>query len=118
MQKIFTGLVQNGLKRGTALGFPTANIALTDENVSGIYAGRVKVGTLIYGSAVFANQERKILEAYLLNFSGDLYGKEITIELLEKIREVGEFSDDETLKKQIASDVEAIRSFFALRSSL
>src|SRR3989344_834484 len=105
MTKSISGIVQSGIKRGTALGFPTVNIPLFDPSVSGIYAGRVRVGTMIYHSAIFANQERKILEAYLLDFSGDLYGKEITIELHKKIREAGKFTDDETLKATIADDI-------------
>jgi riboflavin kinase / FMN adenylyltransferase len=108
----YTAIVQKGIQRGRALGFPTVNIPLEDPEISGIYAGRVIEEGTVYTAAIFANQERKILEAYILDFSGDLYGKKITIELYKKIREAGKFTDDATLKKQIASDVEATRSFF------
>ena len=108
----YTAVVQKGIKRGTALGFPTVNIPLNDEKISGIYVGRVQIDTMIYHSAVFASQERKILEAYILDFSGDLYDKEITIELHKKIREAGKFTNDETLKKQIADDISEVRKYF------
>ena len=108
----YIGTVERGVKRGQVLGFPTANIPLTDREISGIYAGRVKVGTFTYESAVFADQKRNVLEAYLLDFTGDLYGKELTIELHQKIRETGEFVDDDTLKKQIADDVAKTREYF------
>jgi|SRR3989344_3128216 len=111
--KSFNGHVQRGEKRGTALGFPTVNIPLDDAEVSGIYAGKVIENGKSCVAAIFANQERKILEAYLFDFSGDLYGKEITIELHKKIREAGVFTDDETLKVAIASDIQKVREYFS-----
>ena len=108
----FSGIVQKGVRRGTALGFPTVNIPLSEE-ISGVYAGEVIENGKSRVAAIFANQERKILEAYLFDFSGDLYGKEITIELHKKIREAGVFTDDETLKVAIASDIQKVREYFS-----
>ena len=108
----YTGIVQKGAKRGKELGFPTANIALDDASVSGIYAAKVKVGDTEYKAAAFADQERKILEAHLLDFAGDLYGQSITIELLKKIRESALFTDDAVLRAAIAADIAKVREYF------
>ena len=101
-----------GPQRGTALGFPTINIALNDTSVSGVYAARVSVGRSIYAAAAFADQKRNLLEAYLLDFSGNLYGKKVQIQLEKKIRDVQLFDSDAALRAAIASDVVAVREFF------
>lgn len=108
----YTGIVERGIKRGKALGFPTANISLEDKAISGVYAGQVRVEHTTYQAALFANRERKILEAYLLDFSGNLYGKEITMELHKKIRDSEKFTDEMDLIRQIKDDVVAIRAYF------
>ena len=74
----FTGVVQEGEKRGARLGFPTANIALPDADISGIYAARVVADGRTHPAAVYADRRRKLLEAHLLDFSGNLYGKSIS----------------------------------------
>ena len=111
---IFTGNVQKGAKRGSALGFPTINIPLTDDTLSGIYAARVRIkeDESAYMAAVYADKKRKLLEAYLLDFTDDLYGQEIRIELHEKIREGMTFPDEETLHAAIAQDVAKVREYF------
>ncbi len=108
----YSGIVEHGSQRGALLGFPTANIALTDEEVFGIYAARVSVGEKKYHAAVFADTKRKLLEAHLLDFFGNLYGEEITIELCEKIREGKMFANDDELEAAIAKDVEDVRHYF------
>ena len=80
--------------------------------VSGIYAALVKVGEEKYRAAVFADGKRKVLEAYILDFSADLYGWHVTVELLKKIRESKTFPDDTKLKKAISEDIEAARRYF------
>ena len=110
--QIYSGIVQKGSKRGAALGFPTVNIPLVDTAVSGVYAARIKLGDETYEAVVFADRARKILEAHVLDFSADLYGWNITIELLKKIRERKKFSDDTTIKRTIAGDIEAVRAYF------
>ena len=109
----YTGIAQKGEGRGRELGFPTANIPLDDETVSGIYAARVSVGGKEYCAAVYANQARKLLEAHLLDFWGELYGQEITITLEKKIRDDARFENEDALKVAIAEDVRNVRSFFS-----
>lgn len=82
--------------------------------MSGIYAARayVKEGEAPYMAAVFADPTRKILEAHLLDFSNDLYGKTVTIELHKKIREGNMFPDDASLRAAIGKDIAKVREYF------
>lgn len=109
MKKII-GKVSEGNKKGREFGFPTANIALTEKIDSGVYRGSVIVGEKIYKSAIFVWPDKPVLEAYLLDFSGDLYGQELTVEIIDKVREVIKFDDEKELIEQIKADVEVIRN--------
>ena len=112
--KMYTGIVQRGARRGTALGFPTANIPLDDPEPSGIYAARVTVkeGEAPYMAAVFADQKRKLFEAHILDFSDDLYGEHITIELHKKVRDAETFENDDKLRAMITEDIKKAREYF------
>lgn len=114
-QQVYRGVVERGEGRGEALGFPTANIPLSDGSVSGIYAARVtlKANEAPYVAAVYADQKRKLLEAHILDFSDELYGMEIEIILLEKIRETAVFEDETALRAAIASDIAKVRDHFS-----
>ncbi len=108
----FTGMVQRGTGRASALGFPTVNISLANKNLSGIYAAKVTVDGREYIAAAYADQKRGLLEAYLFNFSGNLYGREISAELYKKIREDKNFTDDLSLREAIAADTRAVTEYF------
>ncbi len=108
----FTGIVQKGRQTASALGFPTLNIPLGEADISGIYVARVTVEKKEYEAVAYANRKTKQLEAHLLDFSSDLYGAEISITLLEKLREGIAFKDDEEARAAIANDVEAARAYF------
>ena len=114
MRKL-TGVVQRGENRGNELGFPTANIPLGDSSLAGIYVASVIVDGKEYDSAVFIDTKRKLLEAHLLDFSGELYDKRMNVQLFVKIRENERFNDDNELKEAIARDVQAVRDYFASR---
>jgi riboflavin kinase / FMN adenylyltransferase len=113
-----SGTVIPGRNRGgKLLGFPTANIQLTDELCpkSGIYAvsvdclGKRHQGVANIGySPTFADQEFTI-EVHLLDFNTDLYGKPISIKFIERIRDEIKFASISELSQQIARDVEAAR---------
>ena len=113
----YTGIVIKGKGRAGALGFPTANIALDDDSLLGIYAARVRVGDAEYIAAVFVDPKRKLLEAHLLDYSGELSGKSITVELCKKIREHEDFSNDTALRMAIAEDVKNVRDYFRAKTT-
>ncbi len=108
----YVGIVQLGSKHAAALGYPTINIPLEAEDVSGIYAALVKIGEEEYEAAAFADQKRKVLEAHILDFSKDIYWWNVKIQLLKKIRENKKFTNDVDLKKAIEGDVVAVRAYF------
>jgi len=107
-----SGTVLRGAGQGQVLGFPTANIAFYQADIVGTYAGEVSVDDRVYQSAVYVDQKRKLLEAHLFDFSGDLYEKDITITLFQKIAEAEEFTDVVALKEKIARDVELVKKYF------
>ena len=109
----YRGIVQKGRRRGAVLGFPTANIHCDDVVLAGVYAGTVSVRGVMYGAAIFVDQERSILESYILDFLGDLYDEHIAVHLLQKIRNAQTFDTDDALKAAIADDVAHVRMILA-----
>jgi riboflavin kinase / FMN adenylyltransferase len=112
------GLVVHGDKRGRALGFPTINLALPKERLlprDGIYAmwaemgeGRFKAAASLGVRPTFGGGER-VLEAYLLDFSGELYGEEVEVAFVKRLRDEIAFASPAELSAQIARDVEATK---------
>ncbi|HWO07620.1 MAG TPA: riboflavin kinase [Candidatus Paceibacterota bacterium] len=107
---IFRGMVQRGSGYGRKLGFPTANIPCPDDALSGIYAAWVRHDDTTHAAAVYVDTKRKLLEAHLLDVDLDLYGKEIEMTLVRKIREDRTFESAEEAKATIAADVDAVRA--------
>lgn len=107
----YSGVIIAGSKKARDLGFPTANIPVA-ETVSGIYAGMVSIEGAEYVAALFGDEKRKLLEAYLIDFSGNLYGKQASFTLIKKIREHEDFTDNESLRTAITNDVKLVREYF------
>ena len=109
------GTVVPGEQRGGTLGFPTANLRVeTDLLVPafGIYAGAVgdrRAAVSIGVNPHYGGTERRI-EAYLLDWSGDLYGDRLVVELWRRLRDERAFGSEAELVEQIARDVEETRS--------
>ena len=112
------GEVVLGDRRGHTIGFPTANL-LPDPRVLvpalGVYAGYVMGGIERYPACTnvgvaptFDRRERKV-EAHLLDYDGDLYGKTVDVSFVERLRPEKRFSGIEELKAQISHDVEEAR---------
>ena len=117
-----TGVVIHGDARGRTMGFPTANLDLANSAFAlpavGVYAGIASCAGKRYQALVNIGSNPTFgstglrLEAHLLDFEGDLYGKEITVELYTFIRGEKTFAVVEALKKQIAIDEKQIKNFF------
>lgn len=104
------GKVVSGQKEGRKLGFPTANLNFSDKVESGVYRGIVEFEGQKYKAGVIYFAKEHLLEAHLLDFSGDLYEKEIEVEIIEKIRDIVKFKNSEELIEQIKKDLEIIKN--------
>jgi len=115
------GTVVEGDRRGRELGFPTANVAVPEEiclPAAGIYAGtfrgtdgveRPAAISLGHRPTFYTDQAYLLLEAYLLDFSGDLYGQAASVGFVERIRAEQRFDSVEALVAAMQRDVEAAR---------
>ena len=125
---LLSGNVIKGAQLGRTIGFPTANMIYPEEIVKipfGVYGGRITNNSLapcgrgVRGEGetcpiilnwgmkpTVHNTKEPVLETHIINFNGDLYGKELEIEITSKIRDEQKFDSLEELKKQIAKDVE------------
>lgn len=107
------GIVKNGKNKGEKIGFPTINLALgekhNDSIESGVYAGKIFFDRGTKKVAVFIDIKKNLLEAYILDFSENLRGKNVEIEIGEKIRDTIKFANEAELILQIGRDVEKIR---------
>ena len=108
------GTVVAGDARGGTLGFPTANLAVPADLLVpafGIYAGDalgMRTATSIGVNPHYGGEERRV-EAFLLDYEGDLYGRRLVVELWERLREERAFDSEADLIEQIGRDVEAAR---------
>ncbi|KKP38664.1 MAG: riboflavin biosynthesis protein RibF, riboflavin kinase / FMN adenylyltransferase [Candidatus Peregrinibacteria bacterium GW2011_GWF2_33_10] len=121
----FKAKVIKGQGKGREIGFPTINLAISSQKsvVSnldfGVYACRVFLPTAhspqpFLGAMHYGHRETldlpESLEIYLIDFDGgDLYGQEVAVEVLKKIRDVQKFCSVKDLVEQIGKDVEEIR---------
>lgn len=110
-----TGIVEHGERRGRTIGFPTANLRLEDRYVlpaKGVYAilahynGQVLPGVMNVGVKPTFHEGVTVptFEAHLFDFSGDLYGRKLKVELVEYIRPERRFDSVDSLVSQIRQD--------------
>jgi riboflavin kinase/FMN adenylyltransferase len=121
---VLRGEVVVGDKRGRSIGFPTANVLPDAQAVipaRGVYAGFVRFGEKEYAACTnvgvaptFGRAESRI-EAHLLDFEGDLYGRVVDVSFVTRIREERRFSGVDELTEQIRRDVEEARIMVAGR---
>jgi riboflavin kinase/FMN adenylyltransferase len=118
------GEVVHGAERGRTIGYPTANVA-TGQLLpgAGVYAGRARVDDTTYLAAISVGTNPTFhgvlttVEAYLLDFDGDLYGKVMEVEFVRWVREMLTFGGVEPLIKQIAADVAVTRDVMLRKES-
>ena len=114
-----TGEVVHGDKRGRDLGYPTANLVPPEGFVvpgHGVYAARangVPAAVNVGVRPQFQTGRHELIEAYLLDFDGDLYDQPLRIEFRKRLRGERRFPSVEDLVRQMGEDVEAVRRFFA-----
>jgi riboflavin kinase / FMN adenylyltransferase len=112
---VLSGTVVHGDHRGATLGFPTANLATDATAVtpaSGIYAGVAHLADQSVATAISIGQRPQfyvngasLVEAYLLDFSGDLYGQALDLVLIDRLRDESSFPSTAVLVQQITRDV-------------
>ena len=136
------GVVKKHLGRGKALGFPTANLEAPEGIEEGIWAGLTTIATsrsippslprrpacgtgrqsgawggklpclIFVGAAETFGEKEKKLEVYILDFDQDLYGVEIEVELIKKLRNNIKFDSQDELIGQMHEDERTARDFF------
>jgi len=115
------GRVIQGAARGRTIGFPTANLGEIDVLVPphGVYAGSATIGTTNYPAAIhigpnptFGENATKV-EVHLLDYSGDLYGSLLEVEMLDQIRGVKKFDGVDQLVTQLKIDLVKVRAIHA-----
>jgi riboflavin kinase/FMN adenylyltransferase len=115
------GTVVEGRRKGRELGFPTANLRTDNELVppDGVYATTVTVDGIVHAAIAnigvrptFGESERTI-EAHLLNFNGDLYGKTVRLAFVQRLRDERRFEDVDALRAQIEADRRRAERLFA-----
>lgn len=118
-----SGSVSHGQgKGGSVLSYPTANVKGTGVQLPkfGVYAARGVVGGerhdgIVYvGDAPTLRGRDIIVELHLFDYSGDMYGKELTVEFVSYLRESCHFADAAALRRQIGLDIERAKSLLAL----
>ena len=111
------GKVVTGARRGTRLGFPTANLDQIDTLVpgTGVYAGWAWHAARSWPAAVhigpnptFGERARKV-EVHLIDFAGDLYDQPLQVDFAARLRDVRPFASVEALQEQLARDIQAAR---------
>jgi riboflavin kinase/FMN adenylyltransferase len=118
------GRVVKGDKRGAELGFPTANLETEAEQAlpaDGVYTSRAFIDSQAYpamtniGINPTFGGDKRLVEVYLLDYRGDLYGRELAVEIIERLRGEIKFDSPEELKKQIAEDVKRGKATLEIR---
>ena len=117
------GKVVEGVQEGRKLGFPTANIALPYKEklipLSGVYAVSVHIegetslypGMMNIGTRPTFGENKQTLEVHVLDYSGYLYGKTLSVEFLHRLRDEHRFVNVEELRRQLETDAREVREY-------
>ena len=114
----FSGIVQRNLGRGRELGYPTANVFIPLDLPDGLFLGYTHLDSRILPSLVFIgpnvtfDETDKKAEVYILDFNEDIYGKNIHVEVVKKLRDGVKFTTVDALIAQMKQDELEARKFF------
>ena len=116
---VLTGVVVEGVGRGKTLGFPTANVKVQADMAmpgDGIYAAWARLGNSCHMAAVsigtrptFEESDHTV-EAFVLDFEGDLYGQEVRLEFVQRLRDEVKYDTVQALQEQVEKDVVETRA--------
>lgn len=113
------GRVVKGKGQGKRIGFKTANLSVSERKLipgSGVYFGKATVKENEYPSAIFipenSEEYKWSLEVFILDFEEEVYGENIKVNFIKKIREVRKYSSPKELSRQISRDIEKVRHLF------
>jgi riboflavin kinase/FMN adenylyltransferase len=116
------GRVVPGANRGKALGFPTANLETANELLppNGVYATMTTIDGIVHPSITnvgvrptFGDTTTTMIEAYLLGYDGDLYGRVVRLGFVQRLRDERKFDDVDALRAQIEADRRRAERLFA-----
>ncbi|HEY3093353.1 MAG TPA: bifunctional riboflavin kinase/FAD synthetase [Vicinamibacterales bacterium] len=116
------GRVVPGAHRGRELGFPTANLETTNELLppNGVYATMTTIDGIVHPSITnvgvrptFGDTTTTIIEAYVLGYEGDLYGRQVRLGFVQRLRDERKFDDVDALRAQIEADRRRAERLFA-----
>lgn len=122
-----SGFVSRGLQNGRTIGYPTANLELTESEkilpADGVYAvsamvqGKLRYGMMNIGwrPTIIEDQKTRKIEVHFFDFTADIYEEYIALNLHERIRSEQKFNGLEALKAQLQQDEQQIRSYFIAR---
>ncbi len=120
------GRVVRGDRRGVELGFPTANLDTEAEQAlpaDGVYTSRAYIDAQAYpamtniGIHPTFGGDRRLVEVYIMDYESDLYGRELAVDIIERLRGEIKFDNPEELKKQIAEDVKRGKAILEIRGA-
>jgi len=119
------GKVVPGAGRGVGLGFPTANLEINQEQAipaDGVYTSWTYIGGKVYpavtnvGTDPTFGKGKRTVEVHIIDYHGELYGRELRVDFIERLRGEKKFSSVEALKKQMAEDVEQGKALLISRN--
>jgi riboflavin kinase/FMN adenylyltransferase len=115
---VLTGIVESGHQVGRTLGFPTANLNIAENKLipaTGVYAVMTELGAGIMNIGrrpTLNNGTNLSIEVHIMNYEGNLYGKELHLSFIERIREERKFASLDELRVQIQRDINQASAMF------
>ena len=107
---IVSGIVEKGRgEAGPVYGLPTANIRVGAWFRPGIYAGKVTIDAGVFNAIVYYGMIDGLLEAHLFDFSGDLLGQTITVEIGSKVDDYEPFVSVQIMREKIEKDIKKVK---------